>query len=180
MPNPTLTVLGVDPGGRSTGLCLIDGRDVIAHRTVENAAEKMLPIAQPYIADVLNAIAEMYPSPNDSQMHYSLPVLAVEDVVRPSWHMKGRAAVDPSALLATAAVLGAVLAFDPHAHPVQVRPSRNGSRPLGEYPATLVSAAERRGDGWQHRIGSGQLRHARSAYDVALAGAAQHLNGAIK
>ncbi|WP_064077827.1 hypothetical protein [Prescottella equi] len=160
------TVLGIDPGGRSTGLCLIHGRDVLAHETITHDTQHLLPVSRNYLRDVVERV-------NWMRRFNPLidPVLAVEDVVRPNWHMNGRAAADPSALLATAAVLGAVLAIDSRGHTVlQVRPKGNGSRPLGAYPAELVSPGERRKPGWQLRIGSGQLRHARSAYDVALAG----------
>lgn len=166
-PTTDTVVLGIDPGGRSTGLCLITGREVVLHQVVVNDAEKMLPIALPYIHDVLGAMATITA---DLPRHGHGITIAVEDVVRPSWHMKGRAAADPSALLATAQILGAVLAFDPTMRTVIVRPRGNGSRALGEYPAALVSPGERRKDGWQTRIGTGQLRHARSAFDVALAG----------
>lgn len=158
------TVLGVDPGARSTGLCLIHGRDILAHETITHDTPNLLPVPRTYLRDVverINWIRRLNPGLD--------PSLAVEDVVRPNWHMNGRAAADPSALLATAAVLGAVLAIDSRGRTVlQVRPSGNGSRPLGAYPDELVSAGERRKAGWQMRIGSGQLRHARSAYDVAL------------
>ncbi|GAB7515151.1 hypothetical protein TSUKUMMB_00260 [Rhodococcus sp. no. 34] len=81
--------------------------------------------------------------------------------------MKGRAAVDPTALLATAEILGAILGFPWTNHVIQIRPNKNGSQPLGTYPGVLVSPGERRKAGWEARIGGGQLRHARSAYDVA-------------
>ncbi|EGD24683.1 hypothetical protein HMPREF0724_11801 [Prescottella equi ATCC 33707] len=165
-PTTDTVVLGIDPGGRSTGLCLIIGRDVVEHQVVVNAAEKMLPIELTYVHEVLGAMATMV----ERTALVVDVTIAVEDVVRPSWHMKGRAAADPSALLATAQILGACVAFDPTMRTVLVRPRGNGSRALGEYPTALVSAAERRKDGWRTRIGTGQLRHARSAYDVALAG----------
>lgn len=159
------TVLGIDPGARSTGLCVLSDGEILAHQTVTSEGD-IFPAQRRYVLNVVSTAASLYEAINVHST-YDIDLVAIETITRPSWHMKGRAAVDPSALLATAEVLGAILG---HAWPVdviQVRPSKNGSRPLGAYPDELISPAERRKKGWEHRIGGGQLRHARSAYDVA-------------
>ncbi|MDV6267049.1 hypothetical protein [Rhodococcus globerulus] len=151
--------LGIDPGARSTGLCVLSGGEILAHQTVTSEGD-IFPAQRRYVLAVLEAGAVLL------QIH-DVTHVAVETITRPSWHMKGRAAADPTALLATAEVLGAVLGVDWPVNVTQIRPNKNGSRPLGAYPDELISPAERRKKGWEHRIGSGQLRHARSAYDVA-------------
>ncbi|WP_064443954.1 hypothetical protein [Rhodococcus sp. YH3-3] len=153
------TVLGIDPGARATGLCVLSGDEIIAHRTITSEGE-IFPAERRYVLAVLEAGATLL------QIH-NVDLVAVETITRPSWHMKGRAAVDPTALLATAEVLGAVLGVDWPVNVTQIRPNKNGSQPLGTYPGELVSPGERRKPGWENRIGGGQLRHARSAYDVA-------------
>ena len=153
------TVLGIDPGARATGLCVLAGDQILAHQTVTSEGE-IFPAERRYVLAVLEAGALLL------QTH-DVDHVAVETITRPSWHMKGRAAVDPTALLATAEVLGAVLGVDWPVNVTQIRPNKNGSQPLGTYPGVLVSPGERRKAGWEARIGGGQLRHARSAYDVA-------------
>jgi len=153
------TVLGIDPGARATGLCVLSGDQIVAHQTITSEGE-LFPAERRYVLAVLEAGATLL------QIH-DVDLVAVETITRPSWHMKGRAAVDPTALLATAEVLGAVLGVDWPVNVTQIRPNKNGSQPLGTYPGVLVSSGERRTAGWEARIGGGQLRHARSAYDVA-------------
>lgn len=95
------TVLGIDPGARATGLCVLSGDQIVAHRTITSEGE-IFPAERRYVLAVLEAGATL------RQIH-DVDLVAVETITRPSWHMKGRAAVDPTALLATAEVLGAVL-----------------------------------------------------------------------
>ena len=153
------TVLGIDPGARATGLCVLSGDEIIAHRTITSGGA-YFPAQRLYVRDVVTTAVLLHDL-------YEAELIAIETITRPSWHMKGRAAVDPTALLATAEVLGAVLGVDWPVNVTQIRPNKNGSQPLGAYPGVLVSPAERRKAGWEARIGGGQLRHARSAYDVA-------------
>jgi hypothetical protein len=153
------TVLGIDPGARSTGLCVLSDGEILAHQTVTSEGD-IFPTDRLYVLDVL-AVAE------EILTDHKIGLVAVETIIRPNWHMNGRAAADPTALLATAEVLGAIKGHHWPVDVVQIRPNKNGSRPLGAYPDELISPAERRKKGWEHRIGGGQLRHARSAYDVA-------------
>ncbi|MDV8005021.1 hypothetical protein [Rhodococcus sp. IEGM 1318] len=153
------TVLGIDPGARATGLCVLSGDQILAHRTITSEGD-YFPAQRLYVRDVVTTAVLLH------DLHEA-ELIAIETINRPSWHMKGRAAVDPTALLATAEILGAILGFPWTNHVIQIRPNKNGSQPLGTYPGVLVSPGERRKAGWEARIGGGQLRHARSAYDVA-------------
>lgn len=158
-PSP---VVGVDPGARATGIVLVTADGVVSGVSVENPAGPLLPPPVEYVKRVISAVGDL-----------AAPgvVVAVESVTRPSWHVAKSAsrgaAGNPTALLGTAVVLGAVLGAYPGA--VLVRPGRNGSGPMGVYPEDLVSVGERRKSGWEMRVGSGKLRHQRSAWDVALA-----------
>lgn len=159
-------ILGVDPGSRTTGLCVItaDGT-VIEHDLVENTAEQRFPAPRAYLKATLMRA-------HDLVLEHDPEVLAIETIRRPNWHMKGRAAADPSDLLATAQVLGAIQSHHwPRCKVASIAPRRNGSRPMGLYPPALVTDGERRKPGWEARCnGSSLLRHIRSAYDVAIAG----------
>ncbi|WP_009473847.1 hypothetical protein [Rhodococcus sp. JVH1] len=158
-----MRVLGIDPGAKFTGICVIDGRDVIASADVATEYD-LFPADRRYIQEVLNQAYRLLDT-------LQVQTVAVETITRPSWHMKGRAAVDPTALLATAEVLGAVLGFAWPVPTLQVQPGKNGSQPFGTYPPTLVTPQERRTPSWQLKIaGKGKLCHQRSAYDVARAG----------
>lgn len=165
-----MIVLGIDPGARTTGFCLRRGDNVLAAGDVtRDRDEGPLGVGPGYCAAVLRAIAQI------TSGEFGRDLIAVEDVHRPNWHVLdrrggARAAADPTALLGTAIVLGAVLGRYPSA--VRVPPGRNGAGALRAYPRELVSDQERRhGTG---RTGGGRLRHARSAYDVAGAGLLIH------
>ncbi|KWW97382.1 hypothetical protein LI90_4354 (plasmid) [Carbonactinospora thermoautotrophica] len=159
-------VLGVDPGRRWTGLAVRSGAACLAHRVVERAGDedggfRGVGVGPAYLAAVLAAVDELAAA-------HDVDLVAVEGVTRPSWHVRdraggARAAADPTGVLGAAIVLGAVLGHRPDA--ILIPPGHNGDMPLYAYPAELVSPAERRNG--MNRIGSGLLRHARSAYDIA-------------
>lgn len=156
-------VIGIDVGARNTGLVAVDKTVVVAKATVTNDGE-LLPIPQDYVDAVVKVVRYW-------QGLYGDVVVGVEGVNRPSWHVqkqaKRGAASNPTALLGTAVLLGAVMGVFPEC--VVVPPAGNGSGALGAYPDVLVSARERAGVGWELKVGSGgKLRHERSAYDVAL------------
>lgn len=172
----SVIVLGVDPGAKDTGICVIRGRDILATHTVTTTGD-LFPADRDYLQAVVHAVASCFgegawcsiAEPNEPTL------VAVESITKPNWHMgRGGAAANPTALLATAEVLGAVLAHPWPVPIVAVPPGKNGSQPLGAYPPELVSAAERRAKNWQLKVGGGKLRHQRSAYDVARAGARSH------
>lgn len=169
-------VVGVDPGAKDTGICVIRGRDILATHTVATTGD-LFPADRDYLQAVVHAVRSCFtPGFTDFGDFADEPTLvAVESITKPNWHMgRGGAAANPTALLATAEVLGAVLAHPWPVPIVAVPPGKNGSQPLGTYPPELVSAAERRAKNWQLKVGGGKLRHQRSAFDVALAGARSH------
>lgn len=172
-PGFSVPVVGIDPGGRDTGLILVDGARV-SGRSVRSGGE-LLPVSQDYVQAVLAEVAELVASTSERV------VVCVEGVTRPSWHVQASAshgaAANPTGLIAAAVVLGAVMGAYPHA--VVVPPGGNGSKPLGAYPAGLVSEGERRKSGWELRVGSGKLRHQRSAWDVAVKGYNLHVSNKV-
>lgn len=158
---PAPLVVGIDPGGRTTGIVAVSGATVRTF-TVANPGA-LLPLEAGYLSAVVETVREIIGD------HGSTAVIRVEDVKRPSWHVardaKRGAATDPTGLLATAQVLGAIRAAFPAAQ--LVPPARNGSKPLGAYPDALVSPGEKRKPGWELRVGTGKMRHLRSAWDIA-------------
>lgn len=163
-----MIILGCDPGARATGICVVkDARRILAHTTVTNpgTGNDYFPASTDYLRRAVETVLTL-------AAEHAADLIAVETLTRPSWHLDGRAAADPRALLATAQVLGAVQAVP---WPVTtVRPGKHGSAPLGVYPAELVGDGERRERGWQLRPGRGKLRHERSARDIANAAALTH------
>lgn len=147
--------IGIDPGGRETGIVSRVGHRVIrATLVTSETPPHVLPNAV-YLEEILDAVA-------DCRTGEPYRV-AVEKVVPPNPHVNqagGWRATNMEGLLGCAIVLGAVLARYPLA--VQVAPARNGSGPLASYPAELVGERE--------TAGTGKRRHLRSAWDVSLAG----------
>lgn len=140
-------VLGVDPGGKTTGMAQRCGPRLAWWALVERRDGESDAC---YLTRVAGAV---------HQRHLESPVVvAVEGLNHPSPHL-GLANV--SGLLATAEVLGALkMAAVMHGwRLVEVPPGGHGSAPLAGYPRELVRARE--------RTGTGRLRHARSAWDIA-------------
>ena len=172
---PSLWV-GVDPGARSTGINARLGADPLAWQIVEPTEDEteVGPGAH-YLSLVLDMVREVVwtayrdPSMDRSRTPWSP---AVEGVRRPNPHLNrrnGKATTDPTAIIGTAMVLGAVLAQYPDA--VIVPPGSNGSGALASYPVELVTPAERRLLAKDPAMVAGQraaIRHARSAWDVSL------------
>lgn len=161
-------IVGVDPGARTTAIVAVDTKDqtVLGMLLIRNKGP-LLPLPTDYLRAVAADVNRLAEKHNADAVH-------VEGVNRPSWHVGGKAkgaATDPTGLLGAAQVLGAVIASTDRTVHV-IPPGRNGSRPMAAYPAPLVSDGERRKQGWQTRVGTGQLRHARSAFDVAMGAAA--------
>lgn len=159
-----MIVIGIDPGARDTGIAVVafDGNTpaLVSHCTVSRdiyAEGVYLPVAQDYLERIYAAIAAE-----------SADIIGVEGVVPPNLHM-GRAAFKTSPILATAIVSGYCQSFGKHGRIIVVPPDGNGAGPLGAYPTTLVSPRERTHIRWRTNTGdnNGQLRHERSAYDVA-------------
>lgn len=146
--------VGVDPGGTWTGIIaresdrLLDAE--ILHRT---PGEPDVGWAARVIATIDILAAEHEHGPSGL-------VVAVETVVAPTGHL-GK--INLSGLLGTAMIFGAIIGRYPAA--VTVAPAGHGSAGLAAYPHGLRTQRE--------KVGTGQWRHARSAWDIA--GAAQYL-----
>ena len=151
-------MLGVDPGGQHTGVVLRRGRDVLRAGTCERDLDEKV---HRYAHRVALEVLEWHTA--GALEHGDRVHLAVEGVVEPSPHM---GLTNVRGLLDTAVVFGALAATYPGL--IVVRPGGNGSAPLRSYPAVLVGENERKG--------TGKLRHVRSAYDVAGAGALLYVN----
>lgn len=168
------TILAVDPGAVDTGIVVVRATyrpDLLAHTTVSRevrlndaiaAAEGGLvhPDYLAAVTDGLNAVLDVLGT-------VPLDAVAIEDVVRPNPHKRrrdGSSVIDPGPVAATAAtastVVGWAAALD---YPVvMVRPAGMGSEPLeGRYPPELLDRGGK-------ALPNGKMRHARSAYDVAL------------
>jgi hypothetical protein len=160
----TPVIVGVDPGGAWCGIVVRRGADAVWVDAVHRGDEvgdagwlahvrASLNAAMAQAASLDAALAEA------AGLRQGKGLLAVEDVVAPNPHVR---VTNVAALLGTAKVVGMVLAVHPTA--ILVRPGGHGSAPLASYPPNLVGDRE--------RAGSGRLKHARSAYDVAGAGLA--------
>jgi hypothetical protein len=138
-----MIVLGVDPGGRTTGLCLCDGREVLGWQLVKRGT-------QPFDTYLMNVLGRI------SGLALSGQAIAVEDLVDPNPHL-GITAV--RGLLDTAQVIGAIRAT---LDVTMIRPGGHGSNILRSYPPELVGPRE-------GPSGKGKMRHVRSAFDIAQA-----------
>lgn len=146
-----MIVVGVDPGGRNTGVVVRDGQHCSHGVVVTRRGDGVFPDAE-YLTQVCEAVAEAITIAGMEA------VVAIEGVVNPNPHM---GLSNPGGIIAAAMVLGAVLTRWPEA--VVVRPGGHGSGAIELYPPTLVGARERNG--------AGKMRHARSAWDIAGVGA---------
>lgn len=165
-----MIVLGVDPGspGKSggTGLVLVDRRRLLDFAVVQDRDVDLGRRAtvvswemQELLADRLDRIAAAsHPGEVD--------LVAVEDIASPGGHARGRGGhiINPRYLLAAAVQAGVAIEWARHnGYPVVlVPPAGNGDAPALAYPDELTTTK------------TGKIRHARSAYDVALAGSKLH------
>ncbi|MGH9002126.1 MAG: hypothetical protein ACRDYV_03255 [Acidimicrobiia bacterium] len=148
-------VVGVDPGGRQTGVVARHGDELLAADLVTRDGPDVFPDAA-YLEEVTDAIGGLLVYASDRAGEAA--IVAVEGVVHPSGHVR---MINAAGLLGTATVLGAVLAHYPNA--LVVPPAKHGGGPRQAYPARLWPPNEKRG--------MGRHRHVRSAWDIAGAGA---------
>lgn len=159
-----MRLVGIDPGGRDTGVAVIEWTplapgvpELIASYTVHRAVDggELAEVPRSYLVDVQSAIS--------SAIHdYGAVGGGLEGIVKPNPHVNrrnGRSVIDPSGLLATATVVGAIMGRGWSIPIYRVRPRHNGQLfPLNRYPDPIGT----RGKGHDKR------RHERSAYDVAV------------
>lgn len=150
MSRRSLVVIGVDPGGATTGVVVRQADRLLAACSIGSSDHATLA---PYLEEVVAAVIGY------RDVHQADGV-AVEDAIPPNPHL---GVSNPAGIIEAAKVLGAVLAFVPDA--VIVRPGRHGApvanrRELeARYPAGLIGPRETKG--------TGALRHVRSAWDIA-------------
>lgn len=181
-------VVGVDPGAEHAGVVARRGRDLLAFRRCErdrrldrggrDPAEALASWCGA-VTDALDEVLEDL----EAQELPGVRLVAVELTVAPRGHAKGRTGhlIDPGPTVATAHVGGAVLAHA-CARGLWARfvpPDRHGQVDLDGMPPqaarrALIAAYDGHADLVGPRATRGTrdvLRHLRSAYDVAGAGA---------
>lgn len=167
-----MRILGVDPGSRDTGLAVIDPVPpphdpravLVAFETIHRPkvdGEQLLNVPPDY----LEAIAAWCAS---AVRDHDVGLLAVEGIRRPSWRVRGKVKpLDPTAIIGTGIVLGAILSRRWPCRLVVVPPANLGGGTTYDaraYPTQIQGRPDGRG--------KDKLRHARSAYDVAVRGRA--------
>ncbi len=150
-------VVAVDPGPRWTGLIVRRGDDYLAHELLRRRSKGRIP-EPAYGAFVIARIEVLLVAARDHDGRE--PLLIVEAANGPTGFKDGsRAPLNPIDVFALGLVIGAVLAHFPDAQVVP--PGGHGSGLLVCYPPEL------RGPREHGPVGTGVLRHCRSAWDVA-------------
>lgn len=156
-------VVGIDPGGNETGIVLCDGSELLRAWIVDRERQSH----EAYTADVIGTVREaariMQEALGTPEWHASTGhgiLMAVEGVVEPTGHL---GMIRLGGLLRTAMVFGACLGMSWSGGRAVIEPKGNGSHPFDAYPQQLRPT----------RVGArgkDQLRHCRSAWDVAQIG----------
>lgn len=151
-------ILGIDPGGAATGMVLREHAGVHAYAVIER---KKLPELD-YLRSVAEAIV-----PLTGHIDH----VAIEGLVAPSPYINGKKQlIRPEHVMNVSVTYGWILSVLVNVldlEPIIVPPNGHGSRheALGLdvrrlYPAELIGSRE-------GPAGTGILRHARSAWDIA-------------
>lgn len=154
IPAPGTVAVGVDPGGRHTGVAVRSGDLCHAQHVFTRDRDEPL---EGYLAATRAAIVAV-------TNIWSADLVAVEDVNEPTGHLGG---INVRGILWAAQMLAAVEAAvvaSTTASTIRVPPANFGRSPLATYPAELVGPRETTG------AGKGPRQHARAAWDVAGAG----------
>lgn len=168
-----MKVLGVDPGGQSTGMVVRDRDRLVGWHLCSRGHQ---PIAD-YIDQLLGMAVDLA---HDTADAGGLDLIAIEGLNDPSPHM-GMTSV--RGLIDTATVIGALLAWsgiDGDPLGLLVDPGGHGSAAEGLGRAGLLACYPHQLVGDREDKGAGRLRHVRSAWDVAAAGARQHCQEAAR
>lgn len=164
-------IVGVDPGGRSTGVVALrfhQGKPYLLYQALvtrdDPTAAQRLNGETTLTRHIRESLHTVRIATGDERLLDSFQpridpnvLICAEDLTDPNPHL-GMTAV--RGLIDTAQVLGAIRAAYPNS--VVVRPGRHGSHPLSAYPDQLVGPNEKKG--------AGKYRHLRSAYDIGVAG----------
>jgi hypothetical protein len=165
---PIHYVIGVDPGGRETGIVAAIGpapgtMTLAMAMVVVRRGGQLLDVDPHYLHEVTTTVHTLLAEAPAG----TWPLVTVEGVTRPNSHHHGKLAfIDPSGILATAITLGAIGAEQWPCPLVTVRPGANGSGPAAVYPRPIRPPAGGKG--------GDQARHLRSAWDVATSGLRDH------
>jgi len=159
------TVLGMDPGGRESGLVVRQGDALVAHAVEVRADRGRMPDGR-YVRQVLARCSALLADADVGPRDDSL-IVAVEGVAYwPERQQKGKAPRDQRGLYGTAMILGAILARWPRATIVKPGGNHGGLHGLA-YPDAIRPPV--------NGAGTDRLRHARSAWDVSYRGEREHL-----
>lgn len=143
-------VVGIDPGGRWTGLIARQGDELLDHAVLEHSGGGGGMVSAEYLVAVVGWVAHWVDE-------MEAEIVGIEEATPPSWRIDGEVSpMAPGSLIGLGQVIGAVQAYYPDAIVVP----QSGTAPLSTYPKALVGPRERTGTG-------GKLRHARSAWTVA-------------
>lgn len=155
-----IPAIGVDPGGSETGIVARAGDTLLAHWLIRKAS------SSDYRREMLGALdaAVQHVTRRTDVLP---PVLGIESVQAPNPHATKGKPINVTGLLRTGEVIG----WLQQAHAtrylrlqlIMVKPGQHGGAPLYAYPGELIGPRERNG--------AGQLRHVRSAWDIAAAAA---------
>lgn len=149
-----ITVLGIDPGARYTGISLRDN-DTPIYSAIFVRPQSMS--ATEWALECSRLALEVY---NEYKPSY----VALEGISDPKGFYKGeQAAINPKDIIRTGIVLGALVATWPDA--IIVEPGGNGDRHESFYPESL--SGRRPKDLAGSNKGSNTRKHEKSAYDVA-------------
>lgn len=147
-------VIGVDPGGRMTGIVARRGEVYLGHELVIRKGRGTIP-GPAYLQRVAERVNAWYAT-------WTGAALAIEGV-QPPWQRSRRRDVRSDGgggLIALGKVVATLELYFPEA--VIVMPDRHGRNLLAAYPAPLVGRDE-----LERLTGDGPLQHCRSAWDVA-------------
>jgi hypothetical protein len=146
-----MIVVGIDPGGRWTGIVAMRSGNYLGHRVVDARQSQSF---ERYMLSITGWVrGTLYDVLRAGERYH----VAVEGLVEPNPHM---GMTNVRALIDTAQVLGALRME--YRETVLVRPGGHGSLPRQAYPPELIGPRE-------GAALKGVLRHCRSAWDVAMA-----------
>jgi hypothetical protein len=153
-----LVIIGVDPGGRMTGIVARHGDTYLGHELVIRRGRAIIPDRTylHHIAGRVGAWSSGWPR----------TVLAIEEARAFGRPRRRPIANGNGGLIALGKVVAALELYFPDA--ILVMPNGHGRNLLAAYPAPLVAPDE-----LERLTGDGPLQHCRSAWDVA--GCAQTL-----
>lgn len=155
-------ILGIDPGGRHTGAVICRGDVLLAHDVIvgDGRVDPKDPINSDYLLEVQSRLFALIHS---DEVGGVIDAVAIEQLKSPSPHL---GLTQVAGALACAANIGAVFTWVATLYGapmpvVLIDTGHHGQSDVRHYPHQLVGPRETKGEGI--------LRHARSAYDVALA-----------